>query len=168
MPSSAAGDQTELRSLDLDLDVDARGKVEALERLHRLARRLDDVEKALVDAHLEVLARVLVDVRRAHHAESPDLRRQRHRTPHLRLRAHDRLDDLLRRLVDDLVVVGLEPDPDLLTLRVCHAACLSGSRLGLRTWVDYLTILVTTPEPTVRPPSRMANRRPSSMAIAFW
>ena len=48
--------------LDLDLDVDARRQVEALERLDRLARRLDDVEEALVDPHLEVLARVLVDV----------------------------------------------------------------------------------------------------------
>ena len=52
-----------LGGLDLDLDVDARGEVEALERLDRLARGLDDVEEALVDAHLEVLARVLVDVR---------------------------------------------------------------------------------------------------------
>ena len=31
----------------------------------------------------------------------------------------------------------------------------------------YSTILVTTPEPTVLPPSRMANRTPSSMAIGL-
>jgi len=31
----------------------------------------------------------------------------------------------------------------------------------------YLMIFVTRPAPTVRPPSRMANRRPSSMAIGF-
>ena len=49
--------------LDLDLDVDAGGEVESLERLDRLPGRLDDVEEALVDAHLEVLAGVLVDVR---------------------------------------------------------------------------------------------------------
>ena len=30
---------------------------------------------------------------------------------------------------------------------------------------DYSLIFVTTPEPTVRPPSRIAKRRPSSMAI---
>ena len=29
----------------------------------------------------------------------------------------------------------------------------------------YLVILVTRPAPTVRPPSRMANRKPSSIAI---
>jgi hypothetical protein len=32
---------------------------------------------------------------------------------------------------------------------------------------DYLMILVTEPAPTVRPPSRMAKRRPSSMAIGW-
>jgi hypothetical protein len=30
---------------------------------------------------------------------------------------------------------------------------------------SYLMIMVTTPAPTVRPPSRMAKRRPSSIAI---
>ena len=30
---------------------------------------------------------------------------------------------------------------------------------------NYFVMLATTPEPTVRPPSRMAKRRPSSMAI---
>jgi len=29
----------------------------------------------------------------------------------------------------------------------------------------YSTMLATTPAPTVRPPSRIANRRPSSIAI---
>ena len=31
----------------------------------------------------------------------------------------------------------------------------------------YLIMFVTRPEPTVRPPSRMAKRRPSSMAIGL-
>lgn len=30
---------------------------------------------------------------------------------------------------------------------------------------DYLIILATTPAPTVRPPSRIAKRKPSSIAI---
>ena len=33
--------------------------------------------------------------------------------------------------------------------------------------LDHLLILVTRPAPTVRPPSRIANRRPSSMAIGW-
>ena len=119
---------------------------------------LEDVEQALVDAHLEVLARVLVLVRRADHRVAVLLGGQRHRAPDRWPGAHDRLDDLLRRLVDDLVVVGLQPDPDLLL--VSHG----NGRFSL---VVYLMILVTRPAPTVRPPSRMANRRPSSMAIGW-
>src|SRR6478735_11127787 len=34
-----------------------------------------------------------------------------------------------------------------------------------RAGLYYLVILLTTPEPTVRPPSRIAKRRPSSIAI---
>ena len=37
-----------------------------------------------------------------------------------------------------------------------------------RTASDHLMILVTRPAPTVRPPSRMANFRPSSMAIGLF
>src|SRR5688500_11932496 len=52
-----------LRLLDLDLDVHAGRQLEALQRVHGLRRRLEDVEQALVDPHLEVLAAVLVLVR---------------------------------------------------------------------------------------------------------
>ncbi len=126
--------------------------------------------------------------------------------------AHDRLDDLLRRLVDDLVVVGLQPDTDLLvcshvrlvrcgwgpspsgnsdpcqrTSAPCGPAVQHSERpvRSQKTPIpgprpspertpgpgmsvvdrDHFRILVTRPAPTVRPPSRMAKRRPSSMAI---
>ena len=49
--------------LDLDLDVDAGREVETLERVDRLGRGINDVEETLVDAHLEMLAGVLVLVR---------------------------------------------------------------------------------------------------------
>ena len=74
--------------------------------------RLDDVDQPLVDPHLEVLARVLVLVRAPHDREAVLLGRQRDRTSDRRLRAHDRLDDLARRLVDDLVVERLQADAD--------------------------------------------------------
>jgi hypothetical protein len=48
---------------DLDLDVDARREVELHQRIDRLRRRIDDVEKPPVRAYLELLARLLVDVR---------------------------------------------------------------------------------------------------------
>src|SRR3954469_6656970 len=48
----------------LDLNVDAGGEVELHQRVHRLRRRLHDIEQPLVSSHLELLARLLVDVRR--------------------------------------------------------------------------------------------------------
>ena len=45
--------------------------------------------------------------------------------------------------------------------------CLSAMGRAAFSTRAYLMILVTRPAPTVRPPSRMANRRPSSMAIGW-
>src|SRR5205085_9215987 len=98
---------------------------------------------------LEVLAAVLVLVGRPDHRVAVLLRREGHRSLHLGLGAQHGLDDLLGGLVEDLVVVGLQADADLLGHR------------------DYFKIFVTRPAPTVRPPSRMANRRPSSMAMGL-
>ena len=58
-------------------------------------------------AHLEVLAAVLVLVRRADDAVHVLLGRQRHRALDLCTRSGHRLDDLACRRVDDLVVMGL-------------------------------------------------------------
>src|SRR5436190_4586702 len=104
-----------VRSLQLALDVDACRQVEPHQRVDRLRRRIDDVDQTLVGAHLEVFARVLVLVRRADHAVAVDLRRQRHRARDLCPGTRHRLHDLASRGVDDLVVIGLEPDADLLS-----------------------------------------------------
>ena len=56
------------------------------------------------------------------------------------------------------MIEGFEPDADI------------GAVHGLNSLArrfSYFTILVTTPAPTVRPPSRMAKRRPSSIAIGW-
>ena len=108
--------------LQLDLDVDARGEVELHQRVHRLRRRVDDVEQPLVRADLELLARLLVDVRRAQHREALDPRRQRDRAAHLGARALGRVDDLARRLVEHAVIERLEPDADVLTV---HGSAVS-------------------------------------------
>src|SRR5919206_222739 len=63
--------------LELDLHVDAGREVELHERVHGLGRRIDDIEHTLVRAHLELLARLLVDVRRAVDGKALDARRQR-------------------------------------------------------------------------------------------
>src|SRR5215831_2971721 len=69
-------------AVQLDVDVDAGGEIELHQRIHGLWRRLDDVEHALVGADLELLARLLVDVRRAQHGEALDAGRQRDRPAH--------------------------------------------------------------------------------------
>src|SRR6478609_8081144 len=100
---------------ELDLDVDAGRQIETHQRVHRLRRGVDDVDQPLVRAHLEVLAGVLVLVGRADDAVDVLLRRQRHRAGHLRARTGHGVHDLPRRGVDHLVVIGLEPDADLLS-----------------------------------------------------
>src|SRR4051812_15157611 len=117
VPSSPFTLRSKVMSLtsELDLDVDTGRQVEAHERVDGLRRGIDDVDQALVRAHLEVLARVLVLVRRADDAVDVLLGRQRHRARDLRTGPGHRVDDLACRRVDDLVVVGLEPDADLLS-----------------------------------------------------
>src|SRR5437762_10852324 len=133
-------------SLELDLDIDARRKVQLHEGVDRLLRWVVDVDEPFVRSDLELLARVLVDEGTLDDRELLDTCRQRDRTGDRRSCPLRRLDDLRRGLVDELVVVRLEADPDAL---LCH----------------YAITFVTTPAPTVCPPSRMAKRRPSSRAI---
>src|SRR5688572_6161036 len=175
LPRSAA-----MASNELNLNIDTRREmVESLERVDRLRRRLMDVDQPLVGADLEVLTRILVLEGRADHAVHVLLRGQRDRPGDGRAGALCGLHDLLRRRLDGGVVVGLEPDPDLVLRNGCQ---LVGSfRRGkggplttgpapvpaVFSGFSYSTISVTTPEPTVRPPSRIAKRRPWSMAIGW-
>src|SRR6185437_5408572 len=129
--------------LQLDLDVDAGSEIELHQRVHRLRRRIDDVENPLVGADLELLARLLVDMRRAVDRELLDLGRQRNRPAHARAGPFRRVDDLARRLIEDTVVVRSQPDTDILVFDRHRR---------------YLIILATTPAPTVWPTSRMAKR----------
>src|SRR4051812_19545677 len=121
MPSLVPSSPLTLRSMvisrtsELDLDVDAGREVETHERVDGLRRGVEDVDQPLVGPHLEVLAGVLVLVRRADHAVDVLLGRQRHRARNRRAGTDHRVDDLPRRTVDDLVVIGLEPDADLLS-----------------------------------------------------
>src|SRR5262245_60933954 len=175
------------RGSELDLDVDAGGEIELHQRVDGLRRRIDDVEQPLVRAHLELLAALLVDVRRAVDGELLDLGRQRDRPAHLRAGALGRIYDLARRRIEDAMVERLEPDADVLAV---HGHSDDGRQrtderkppsvssvaypirpLALSSVVagacapGYSMMLATTPAPTVRPPSRMAKRSFSSMAI---
>src|ERR1700704_7100960 len=107
-----------LSSSELDLDVDAGGEIELHQRIHRLRRRIDDVEQAFVRTHLKLLAALLIDMRRTVDRELLDPGRQRNRPAHLRARALGGRHDLARRRIEDAVIERLEPDPDILTVHV--------------------------------------------------
>src|SRR5215469_2256132 len=91
-------------SLKLDLDVDTGSKVELHQSVDGLRRGVDDVEETLVCTDLELLAALLVDVRRAVDGEAFDVRRQRNGSPDLRARTLRRVDDFPRRVVEDAVI----------------------------------------------------------------
>src|ERR1700722_377453 len=150
-----------MRLLQLDLDIDARGEVELHQRVHRLGRRIHDVEQPLMGADLELLAALLVDMRTSQHREFLDPGRQRNRTPNAGAGALRGRDDLAGRLVEYTMVERLEAYADALSIHFSLILAV----LKERPAIGYFRTLATTPEPTVRPPSRMAKRRPSSIAI---
>src|SRR6266850_6306005 len=112
-----------MASLELDLDVDARRKVQLHQRVDGLLGWVVDVDEPLVRSDLELLARVLVDEGTLDDRELLDACGQRDRTGDRRPRPLRGLDDLRRGLVDELVVVRLEAYPDAL-LRHRYAPCL--------------------------------------------
>src|SRR5689334_5592942 len=99
-------------SLKLDLDVHARGQIQFSQRVDRLLRRLENIDQALVGADLELLARFLVDVRRAVDGKALDARRQRNRPGDAAAGAPDGLDDLAHRLVEHAMVVSFQAYAD--------------------------------------------------------
>src|SRR5262249_38704153 len=150
----------------LDFNVDARRQVEAHQLVDRLRRRAQDVDQPLVRAHLEVLARVLVLEGAADYAVDVLLGRQGDRPSDRRAAALRGIDDLLGRPIQLLMVVALQADADF---PLCHVLCsaFSVARLWLLDDGRHLMTSVTTPAPTVRPPSRIAKRSPWSMAIGW-
>src|SRR5438876_1030661 len=163
MPSFCAIRPVRIKDpLELDLDIDAGSEVELHQRIDGLRRRIDDVEHPLMGADLELLARFLVDMGRAQHRELLDLGRQRDRATHPRAGALGGVDDLAGRLVEHAVVVGPQPNPDVVL--VIHLGSFRALHCALPAR-PYFNILATTPAPTVRPPSRIAKRSPSSIAI---
>ena len=62
----------------LHINRDARREIEIREGLDHLRRGVQDVDKALVDAHFKLLSRVFVDEGRAVHCPTLNLGRERH------------------------------------------------------------------------------------------
>src|ERR1700689_5445134 len=110
------------KALELDFDVDTGGQIELHEGIDGLRGRIDNVEKTLVRAHLELLAALLVDVRRTVDGELLDARRQRDRSANLGTGTFRRVHDLTRRRIQDSMVERLETDTNILAV---HCRCLS-------------------------------------------
>ena len=72
--------------LKLDFDVDAGRQIELHQLVDRLGGRAVQLDEALMNAHLELLARLLVDVRRPQDGVLLDVRRQENGARKRRLR----------------------------------------------------------------------------------
>src|SRR6516165_9212834 len=117
---SSSWRRTKIQNLELDLDVDAGGQIELHESIDGLRGRIDNVEKALVRAHLELLAALLVDMRRTVDGELLDAGRQRNGSANLGTGALRRVHDLTRRRIENAMVERLEAYANVLAV---HAVC---------------------------------------------
>src|SRR5690606_7225100 len=109
-------------------------------------------------------------MRRAVHRELLDPCGQRDRAADIGARALGRGDDFARRGIQHPVVESLEADTDILSVHLYRFLVPdSGARVARRdaecVRSCYSVMEATMPAPTVRPPSRMAKRRRSSIAI---
>src|ERR1700674_3236654 len=80
----------------LDFNIHTGRQIEFHQRVHGVRRGLEDVNQPLVRAHLELLARFLVHVRRAQHRPAVDHRGQWNRAGYFRAGALGRIDNLFR------------------------------------------------------------------------
>src|SRR5687767_12394745 len=147
----------------LDLDVDARWKIQLHQRVNGLRRWLEDVDQALVRPDLELLPRLLVDVRRSQHSPLVNRRGKRNRAREARARALGRVDDLGRRLVEHARVVRLEPDSNLVAEHRTHSSeplrlLALGSWLSARPKVHSPKPIYLVP---LRRPLRSRSRAPA-------
>src|SRR4029077_5216648 len=101
---------------ELDFGVDAGGQVELHQRVHGLRGRVDNVEKALVGAHLELLAALLCHVRRRVDGELLDAGGQRNGSANLSTGPFRRVHDLTRRRIENPMVERLETYANILAV----------------------------------------------------
>src|SRR5688572_3047602 len=94
-----AGACSRRRYLRLDLDEYASRHNEAVEGFNRTRRRLENVDHALVRAHFELLAALLVDVRAAENGVAFHAGRNRDGAANPGVGPLGVVDDFLRRLV---------------------------------------------------------------------
>ena len=101
-----------------DLHVHTRGEIKFHQRVDRLRGRLNDVQQTLVGAHLELLARLLVDVRRTVDGELLNARRKRNRTANESTRPASGVSNVPSCLIKHTMIKSLETNPDVLRFHV--------------------------------------------------
>ena len=114
--------------------------------------------------NLHLVARCFVFVRRPEQVKSFLSRRQWNWAAHQSASSTRGINDLDCRLIDHSMIKRLESDSNFLFGDLC-SHILNSLRTPYEASHPYSMTLATTPAPTVRPPSRIAKRRPSSIAI---
>src|SRR4051812_2210603 len=117
------------RELGLDLHEDTGRDDEAVERFDGAGGGLEDVDHTLVRAPLELLARLLVDMRAAEHRVALDAGRDRDRTAHAGVGPLGVIDNFLRRRIQRPVVVGFHPNSNPIA---SHIVLFPVTRGGLK------------------------------------
>src|SRR5688572_27345364 len=135
----------------LDFHVDAGRQIEFHQGVNRLRRGFENVEESLVRSNFELLPRLLIHVRRTKNSELVDNCRQWNRAGNTRACPFRSIDNFSGGLIQNPGVVRLEPNSNFF---VKHSVQLLSKSYGL----GVSMISATVPAPTVRPPSRIANR----------
>ncbi len=119
-----------------------------------------------MDTGFKLLPRFFIHMRRTQYGINRMLGRYGNRTRDNRTRRPCCPDDLIRRFVNQIMIVGFQTNSDILSCHLFTPSYLQNIEHAYKP-CTYLTISVTTPAPTVRPPSRIAKRNSFSMAISF-
>src|SRR5690606_26542311 len=93
---------------------DACGEVQFHERVHRLRRRLNDIQETLVGPDFELLSRLLVNMRTAQDRIFVDVRRQRNGPANFCARAFRRVYNFTCRSIENAMVIRFQADADIL------------------------------------------------------
>src|SRR6056297_496143 len=105
-----------LPSSNRNLHVHARREIELHQRVHGLRGGVDNIEKPLVSADLELVTGFLVHVGTTQNGVFLDLVRQGDRPAHLRAGPLGSIDDFLRAGIQHAVIERLEPNANVLAL----------------------------------------------------
>src|SRR5688572_19103488 len=143
---------------EFNFNIDAGSEIQLHEGVHRFRSRLHDIHQTLVRSDFKLLTRLFIRMRRPLNRKFLNACRQRNWTHDFRTAAANRFDDFRNGLIQHAIIEPTQPNSDSL-IDLDHAIPCSS--------VSYARISVTTPEPTVLPPSRTAKRNPWSIAIGL-